>query len=169
MLSLQLCFSFVLLFFLVLVRCISPNPTTMQFCLVYTRNIYVYAGPVFLWRQYFILLAFAFLQILLATTSTDGKCRVLSTFIKGVDTRWTLLFLCLSGSSKYFVYLIAFSWPGDHMRALLLIGNLERYLPFLRPLMHSVPLFLLLEWKCLTIYPFAIFKYASPFCHHTTS
>jgi hypothetical protein len=31
------------------------------------------------------------------------------------------------------------------MRALLLIGNLERYLPFLRPLMHSVPLFLLLE------------------------
>ncbi|KAJ0113241.1 hypothetical protein Patl1_02648 [Pistacia atlantica] len=27
------------------------------------------------------------LQILLATTSTDGKCRVFSTFIKGVDTR----------------------------------------------------------------------------------
>ncbi|RVW32992.1 Actin-related protein 2/3 complex subunit 1B [Vitis vinifera] len=25
--------------------------------------------------------------ILLATTSTDGKCRVFSTFIKGVDTR----------------------------------------------------------------------------------
>lgn len=32
------------------------------------------------------------LQILLATTSTDGKCRVFSTFIKGVDSRlvWIL-------------------------------------------------------------------------------
>ncbi|XP_022740647.1 uncharacterized protein LOC111292494 isoform X3 [Durio zibethinus] len=30
---------------------------------------------------------FFLLQILLATTSTNGKCRVFSTFIKGVDTR----------------------------------------------------------------------------------
>lgn len=30
---------------------------------------------------------FLLLQNLLATTSTDGKCRVFSTFIKGVDTK----------------------------------------------------------------------------------
>lgn len=41
------------------------------------------------------LFALLFLQIYLATTSTDGKCRVFSTFIKGVDTRWNMLFLHL--------------------------------------------------------------------------
>lgn len=43
------------------------------------------------------LFAIVFLQIYLATTSTDGKCRVFSTFIKGVDKRWYTLVLHLLG------------------------------------------------------------------------
>ena len=43
------------------------------------------------------LFAIVFLQIYLATTSTDGKCRVFSTFIKGVDKRWNTLVLHLLG------------------------------------------------------------------------
>jgi hypothetical protein len=53
--------------------------------------------------------AVVFLQIYLATSSTDGKCRVFSTFIKGVDTRWNTLVLHLLGnlkSSKCFIRLI---------------------------------------------------------------
>lgn len=38
------------------------------------------------------------LQILIATTSTDGKCRVFSTFIKGVDTR--LIFRYFNNKQK---------------------------------------------------------------------
>ncbi|KAF6158896.1 hypothetical protein GIB67_012313, partial [Kingdonia uniflora] len=35
----------------------------------------------------FLFVLYIVIQILLATTSTDGKCRIFSTFIKGVDSR----------------------------------------------------------------------------------
>lgn len=41
-----------------------------------------------IYKILFATLFFFWLQILLATTSTDGKCRVFSTFIKGVDAKY---------------------------------------------------------------------------------
>ena len=41
-------------------------------------------------------------QLLLATTSTDGKCRIFSTFIKGVDTKYVESSLDCSLLMKYY-------------------------------------------------------------------
>ncbi|RZR70781.1 hypothetical protein BHM03_00001503 [Ensete ventricosum] len=66
--------------------------------------------------------------ILLATTSTDGKCRVFSTFIKGVDSRSFVKFLdekkIAPSSSKYgsqvVLYIMPLRYPLLHLSGLLL-------------------------------------------------